>query len=52
MTDFSCREQMSQQTNRHALHLAEVMQMAQEQAGPHNPIHPEAYQACGGPFPT
>lgn len=27
---FSCREQISQQTNRHALHLAEVIQMARE----------------------
>ena len=28
---FSCREQISQDTNRHALHLAEVMQMARQQ---------------------
>jgi len=27
---FSCREQISQQTGRHALHLAEVVQMAQQ----------------------
>jgi FAD/FMN-containing dehydrogenase/Fe-S oxidoreductase len=27
---FSCREQISEETNRHALHLAEVMQMAQQ----------------------
>ena len=40
---FSCREQILQQTNRHALHLAEVMQMALRE-GPHGPdgIYPEA----------
>jgi hypothetical protein len=29
---FSCKEQISQETNRHALHLAEVLQMG---------LHPE-----------
>ena len=29
---FSCREQISQQTNRHALHLAEVIEIAQRPA--------------------
>ena len=28
---FSCREQISQQTDRHALHLAEVIHLAQTQ---------------------
>jgi nucleoside-triphosphatase THEP1 len=27
---FSCREQIAQETHRHALHLAEVIQMAQK----------------------
>jgi Fe-S oxidoreductase len=39
---FSCREQISQQTNRHALHLAEVMQMAQQQPGSADGMYPEA----------
>jgi FAD/FMN-containing dehydrogenase/Fe-S oxidoreductase len=34
---FSCREQIEQMTDRHALHLAEVLQMAIEQ-GPAGPI--------------
>jgi Fe-S oxidoreductase len=40
---FSCREQILQQTNRHALHLAEVMQMAMEHStqGPDG-IYPES----------
>jgi Fe-S oxidoreductase len=33
---FSCREQIAQSTNRRALHLAEVLQMAMEH-GPHGP---------------
>jgi FAD/FMN-containing dehydrogenase/Fe-S oxidoreductase len=33
---FSCKEQIAQQSNRHALHLAEVMQMALHE-GPHGP---------------
>jgi len=33
---FSCREQISQLTNRHALHLAEVLQMAMRD-GPNGP---------------
>ncbi len=39
---FSCREQIAQQTGRHALHLAEIMRMAQ-QDGSRNPafIYPE-----------
>src|SRR5437660_1578637 len=38
---FSCKEQIAQQSDRHALHLAEVMQMALHQ-GPSGP---------GGPCP-
>ena len=40
---FSCREQVLQQTNRHALHLAEVLRLAKEN-GPHGPdgVYPEA----------
>jgi FAD/FMN-containing dehydrogenase/Fe-S oxidoreductase len=33
---FSCREQISQETDRHALHLAEVLQMALHE-GPYGP---------------
>lgn len=33
---FSCKEQIAQQSDRHALHLAEVMQMALHY-GPHGP---------------
>ena len=40
---FSCREQISQETNRHALHLAEVMRMAQQQSADNGPrMYPEA----------
>jgi len=40
---FSCREQIAQSTDRHALHLAEVLQMAlrQERSGVFT--KPEAY---------
>jgi FAD/FMN-containing dehydrogenase/Fe-S oxidoreductase len=31
---FSCREQIAQLTNRHALHLAEVIQLAKQPPGP------------------
>jgi len=39
---FSCREQISQATDRHALHLAQVLKMALD-AGPNGPSgqHPE-----------
>lgn len=39
---FSCKEQIEQQTNRHALHLAEVLHMAQRDSE-HGPslIYPE-----------
>jgi hypothetical protein len=39
---FSCKEQIQQQTNRHGLHLAEVMALAQRH-GTHGPngIYPE-----------
>ena len=39
---FSCKEQIEQDTNRHALHLAEVMALALRE-GPHGPngVHPE-----------
>jgi len=33
---FSCREQISQTTDRHALHLAQVIQMAMHE-GPYGP---------------
>ncbi|MGC2329038.1 MAG: FAD-linked oxidase C-terminal domain-containing protein [Candidatus Sulfotelmatobacter sp.] len=35
---FSCREQIAQGTDRHALHLAEVLQMALEQQEEYSPI--------------
>jgi Fe-S oxidoreductase len=38
---FSCREQISQETNRHAMHLAEVMQTAQTQNGSFDGMYPE-----------
>ncbi|HEU4415012.1 MAG TPA: hypothetical protein VFT65_09545, partial [Candidatus Angelobacter sp.] len=38
---FSCREQISQQTGRHALHLAEVMQIAQRGRGQNSSTRPE-----------
>ncbi len=39
---FSCKEQIEQDTNRHALHLAEVMALALRE-GPHGPdgVYPE-----------
>ena len=39
---FSCREQISQGTNRHALHLAEVLQMALNPAPDANDPYPES----------
>ncbi len=39
---FSCREQISQETNRHALHLAEVMQIATQQPASSTQMYPEA----------
>lgn len=36
---FSCREQISQSTDRHGLHLAQVLKMAID-AGPHGPAGP------------
>jgi FAD/FMN-containing dehydrogenase/Fe-S oxidoreductase len=38
---FSCREQIAQQTSRHALHLAEAIQIA-EREGREDDIYPEA----------
>jgi FAD/FMN-containing dehydrogenase/Fe-S oxidoreductase len=38
---FSCREQISQQTNRHALHLAEVLHMAQQETDSSDGMYPE-----------
>jgi Fe-S oxidoreductase len=39
---FSCREQIAQQTSRQALHLAELIHLAQSKAVPENPgKHPE-----------
>ncbi len=44
---FSCREQIAQGSNRHALHLAEVLQMAlQEARGGQTAIEP-----ADGPYP-
>jgi len=40
---FSCREQIAQQTNREALHLAEVLRMSlQPDARSSDPMYPEA----------
>ncbi|HEY2915394.1 MAG TPA: hypothetical protein VGK21_18660, partial [Candidatus Angelobacter sp.] len=39
---FSCREQISQETGRHALHLAEVIQIGLHQKGFSKPeVYPE-----------
>jgi FAD/FMN-containing dehydrogenase/Fe-S oxidoreductase len=38
---FSCREQIAQQTNRHALHLAEVMHIAQQPRISQPAMYPE-----------
>ncbi len=39
---FSCREQVQQDTPRHALHLAEVMQMALRNGDAARQMYPEA----------
>ena len=39
---FSCREQIAQGTNRHALHLAEVLQMALDPSAESNDPYPES----------
>ncbi len=39
---FSCREQIAQATGRHALHLAEVIQMGSREHGPAPEIYPES----------
>ena len=39
---FSCREQIAQGTNRRALHLAEVLQMALDPSGESNDPYPES----------
>jgi hypothetical protein len=40
---FSCREQISQETDRHALHLAEILQMALREGPGGTPgYYPEA----------
>jgi FAD/FMN-containing dehydrogenase/Fe-S oxidoreductase len=55
---FSCREQISQGTPRHALHLAEVLQMALDP--PHRPCHSDRSRSASdgaveepavGPYP-
>ncbi|HKU24159.1 MAG TPA: (Fe-S)-binding protein, partial [Candidatus Sulfotelmatobacter sp.] len=39
---FSCKEQISQETNRHALHLAEVLKMGLDDGGAsQDPMYPE-----------
>jgi len=40
---FSCREQIAQGTNRHALHLAEVLQMALRQGESRDFHTPDAF---------
>ena len=40
---FSCREQIAQGTNRHALHLAEVLQMALRQGNSRDSHTPDAF---------
>jgi hypothetical protein len=40
---FSCREQIAQGTNRHALHLAEVLQMALHPAPGQSDPYPESH---------
>jgi hypothetical protein len=39
---FSCREQIQQDTSRHALHLAEVMRLALDEAKGVRQMYPEA----------
>jgi FAD/FMN-containing dehydrogenase/Fe-S oxidoreductase len=41
---FSCREQVAQCTNRHALHLAEVIQMAAHAGPPADSHYPERHK--------
>ena len=55
---FSCREQIAQGTDRHALHLAEVLQMALEQGEDNGPAvensgkkHEDAVRQASGPYP-
>jgi Fe-S oxidoreductase len=41
---FSCKEQISQETNRHALHLAEVLRLGLNDERQHSPVmYPEKY---------
>jgi FAD/FMN-containing dehydrogenase/Fe-S oxidoreductase len=41
---FSCKEQIAQETNRHALHLAEVLQLGINNHEMHSPtMYPESY---------
>jgi hypothetical protein len=42
---FSCKEQIAQQTNREALHLAEVLRMALHGEAPGKGTPPEAHAA-------
>ena len=44
---FSCREQISQCTNRHALHLAEVIQLAAQHEDGSPELYPERPQVEG-----
>jgi FAD/FMN-containing dehydrogenase/Fe-S oxidoreductase len=55
---FSCREQIAQGTDRHALHLAEVLQMALEQDEDDGPIQEnsgkkreDVARQASGPYP-
>jgi FAD/FMN-containing dehydrogenase/Fe-S oxidoreductase len=44
---FSCREQIAQGSNRHALHLAEVLKMAlDKEDGSHSHPYPESARVC------
>jgi FAD/FMN-containing dehydrogenase/Fe-S oxidoreductase len=49
---FSCREQIAQTTDRQALHLAEVMQMALRQQSEHIPQHYPERRFMPPPEPT
>jgi len=40
---FSCKEQIAQETNRHALHLAEVLRLGLDEEKPLPTMYPESY---------
>ncbi|HEY6769819.1 MAG TPA: hypothetical protein VI386_34200, partial [Candidatus Sulfotelmatobacter sp.] len=47
---FSCREQISQETDRHALHLAEVLQMALQESS-QNPDASQTFDSVPENYP-